>query len=208
MKWRLAGTGLLLLAAVSGAGAQSSTTIPPEAALRIDYLSRKQIEALIDSARDAGLPWNALRSTAIKGAMSRRDGKTIVTKLREYYKALELSKVALGRLATDEEVDAGAAVLLAHVTPDDLAKFRVVSKSRSPLHPLTYLADLITNQDVPRDEAIAALSKLWKDGAADSDFDGLWQAVGQDILSGLPPGQALQSRMKIMPPPRKPPGEI
>jgi hypothetical protein len=206
MKWRFAGSVLLTLAAVSGAGAQS-TSLPPEATLRIDYLSRKQVEALIDSARDAGLPWNALRSSAIKGAMMKTEGKRIVASLREYYKALELSKVALGRLATDEEVDAGAAVLLAHVTPDDLAKFRVVSRNRSPLTPLTYLADLITNQDVPRDEAIGALSKLWKDGAADSDFDGLWHAVDQDILSGLNPRSALQSRMQMMST-RKPPGEI
>jgi len=206
MKWRLAGSVLLLIAAASGAGAQS-TTLPPEAYLRLDNASRKQVEALIDSAREAGLPWSVLRSTAIKGALMKTEGKRIVSTMREQYKALELSKVALGRLASEEEVAAGSAVLLAHVSPDDLAKFRVVSQNRSPLHPLTYLADLITRQDVPRDEAIGAITKLWKDGAADSDFDGLWHAVDSDILSGLPPGQALQSRMKAMPP-RKPLGEI
>jgi hypothetical protein len=90
---------------------------------------------------------------------------------------------------------------------DDLAKFRVSSAGRSPVRALVYLADLIDSRKVPSKDAIEAFSKLWADGAADTDFDGLWHAVDQDILSGLNPRSALQSRMRSMPRLSKPPGE-
>jgi hypothetical protein len=67
------------------------------------------------------------------------------------------------------------------------------------MRPLTYLADLIDKHNVPRNDAIEAFTRLWKDGAGDSDFDGLWRGVDQDILGGVAPRAALQSRMKSLP---------
>jgi len=193
------------MAALSSAGAQKDT-FQVDPLSKLDIQTRARVQGLIDSARQANLPWEALRLKAIEGISKKAKKDVLLEGVRKYYKALELSKGALGPLAKPEDVETGASLLAAHVSLDDLAKFRVTTMGRSPMRPLTYLADLIDKQ-MPRDEAIDAFSKLWKDGAADTDFDGLWSAINQDILSGLNPRSALQSRMRAMPA-RKPPGEL
>jgi hypothetical protein len=205
MRWRLAGSSLLLCAALSGLGAQQQ--VQPDPLLKLNEW-RPRVQALIDSARAEGLPWNSVRLKAIEGVKKGYNSKGIYEELRKYYRRLELSQVALGPMATAEEIETGASVLAAGVNTEDLAKFRVSGTGRSPMRALTYLADLIDKHQVPRNDAIDAFTKLWKDGAADSDFDGLWRLVDQDILSGVAPRNALQSRMKSLPPrANKPPGE-
>lgn len=206
MKWRSAASLLLVAVTVSSAGAQE---YQPDPLSKLDIQSRRQIQGLIDSARLADLPWNALRLKAVQGVSLKADSKTVVRVVREYYKSLIAAKAALGPMASPEEIETGASVLAARVSADDLAKFRVTTPGRSPTRPLVYLADLIDKHNVPRDEAIEAFARLWKDGAADSDFDGLWRLVDQDILSGLNPRSALQSRMRSLPPRlSKPPGQL
>lgn len=208
MKWRITGSALLVAVTLSSAGAQQSQPgYQPDPLSRLDIQTGRQVKSLIDSARLAGLPWNSLRLKAIEGVVKKHSSRDVLDGIRRYYKALELSKSSLGPLATPEEIETGASVLAAQVSPDDLAKFRVTALGHSPMRPLTYLADLIDRQHVPKGDAIEAFSKLWKDGAADSDFDGLWRAVDQDILSGLNPRSALQSRMRSLPRLSKPPGE-
>jgi hypothetical protein len=78
--------------------------------------------------------------------------------------------------------------------------FRPTAPGRSPTRALVYLSDLISaRHGVPRDDAVAAFAKLWKDGAGDSDFDGLWRGIDQDILSGVNPKAALQNRVRSLP---------
>jgi hypothetical protein len=207
MKSRLFGSLVMLCLALAGAGAQQQAGTPDPLS-KFDIQSLRLIRNLIDSARLENLPGGALRLKAIEGAnKTKYDGKKVLTVLREYYKALEQSRAALGPLASDEEIETGASVLAAGVNAEDLAKFRVTSPTRSPMRPLTYLADLIDKHNVPRADAIEAFGKLWKDGAADTDFDGLWRLVDQDILGGVNPRAALQSRMKSLPPRAKPPAD-
>jgi hypothetical protein len=208
MKRRLAGSALLLVFALSGAGAQQTQqNFQPDPLAKLDVQTRLKVQSLIDSARAADLPWNSLRLKAIEGVTKKYSNKDILEGIRRYYRALELSKASLGPLATPDEVEAGASVLAVHVTTDDLAKFRVTTAGRSPMGALVYLADLIDSRNVPRTDAIEAFAKLWKDGAADADFFRLWQLVDQDILGGVSPRAALQSRMRSLPLRTKPPGE-
>jgi hypothetical protein len=210
MKSRFAWLAVVACIALSSAGpsiasGQAAQPLQLDPLSKFDIQSRRQIQSLIDSARLENLPWNSLRLKAIEGANKKYDGKKVLTVLRGYYKSLEQARGALGPLATPEEIETGASVLAAGVNVEDLSNFRVASASRSPMRPLTYLADLIDKHNVPRNDAIDAFTKLWKDGAADSDFDGLWRLVDQDILGGLSPRAALQSRMKSLPPRSKPP---
>src|SRR6185503_7818699 len=150
-------------------------------------------------ARAERLPWNALRLKAIEGinkkTINNISNKAIYEALQAFYRRLEQSRAALGPMATDEEIETGASVLAAQVSTDDLAKFRVSGTGRSPTLALTFLADLIDKHSVPRNDAIDAFTRLWKDGAADADFDALWHWLDQDILGGIPPRNALQNRM-------------
>jgi hypothetical protein len=101
---------------------------------------------------------------------------------------------------TDTEIETGASALTAGVRPEDLGLFRPTAPGRSPTRALVYLTDLISvRHGVPREDAVAAFAKLWKDGAGDSDFDGLWHGIDQDILSGVNPKAALQNRVRSLP---------
>jgi hypothetical protein len=202
MKCRLFGATMMLSAALSGAAAQQ---VQPDPLVKLGE-NRPRVQALIDSARAEGLPWEKIRLKALEGIRKGASSKDVVAAVRKYFKTLEQSRNALGPLATPDQIETGASVLDAGVSVDALAAFRVTSETRSPTRPLTYLADLVDRQNVPRTDAIEAFTKLWKDGAADSDFDGLWRLVDQDILSGVNPRAALQSRMRSLPP-RKPPAD-
>lgn len=206
MRMRAVASALLLTLAVHAANAQQQQQQPDPLA-KLDLQSLRQVQAIIDSARSAGLPSNSLRLKAIEFVAKKYKNEQVVKAVRDYYRSLAAARTALGPLASAEDLEAGASLLAAHVSTDDLAKFKVSTAGRSPMRALVYLADLIDNRNVPRNEAIDAFSKLWTDGAADSDFDGLWHAVDQDILSGLNPRSALQSRMRSMPRLSKPPGE-
>lgn len=203
MNSRLSVSALMLCVALSSAAAQQQAG-SPDPLSKLDIQSLAIVRGIIDSAKNEGLPWNSLRLKAIEGINKKYKNKAIIEALRTYYRRLELSRAALGPLATEEEIEAGASVLAADVSAEDLGRFRVVARPRSPSVALTYLADLIDKHQVPRKDALEAFGKLWKDGAADSDFEGLWRGVDQDILGGVSPQAALQSRMRSLPP-RKPP---
>lgn len=197
MKWRVAGSVALLFGALARVSVAQDAQ--PDPLSRLEARFRLPIQATIDSARLAGLPWAAVRSKALQGINMKVDGPKIVAVVRGYYLNLLKSKEVLGPLG-DAEIETGASALTAGVRPEDLALFRPTVAGRSPTWALVYLSDLISaKHGVPRDDAVAAFAKLWKDGAGDSDFDGLWRNVDQDILSGVSPKAALQNRVRSLP---------
>jgi len=206
MKWRIAGSAALLMVTLSHAVMAQQDFDPLS---RLDQQSRKQIQSLIDSARAADLPWDKIRLKAIQGVnLKSFSSKRVVDVVREYYRTLAQAKAVLGPLATADEIDTGASVLAAKITTGDLAQFRITKAGRSPMLALTYLGDLIAMHNVPQEDAVQALAKLWKDGAADADFDALWRGIDHDILSGVNPKTALQNQVRSLPrSASKPPGE-
>jgi hypothetical protein len=197
MKWRLTGTVALVVAAL--ASVAPAQEVQPDPLSRLDARYRLQIDVLIDSARQAGLPWGAVRSKALEGVNLKIDAPKIVVVVRQYYASLVKARAVLGPLS-DTEIETGASALSAGVRPEDLVLFRPTAPGRSPTRALVYLSDLISaRHGVPRDDAVAAFAKLWKDGAGDSDFDGLWRGIDQDILSGVNPKAALQNRVRSLP---------
>jgi hypothetical protein len=196
MKWRVVRLAAFLVAALASIGAAQDPQ--PEPLSRLDLRYRLQIEAIIDSARQAGLPWAAVRSTALQGINMKADAPKIVSVVRAYYANLVKSREVLGALGP-AEIETGASALTAGVHSEELALFRPIG-GRSPTSALIYLTALISaKQGVPREDAIAAFAKLWKDGVGDSEFEGLWRNVDQDILSGVSPKAALQTRMRGLP---------
>lgn len=197
MKWRVVGTAAYLVGMLASIAAAQDQQ--PEPLSRLDLRYRLQVEAVIDSARQAGLPWAAVRSMVLQGINKKIDGPKIVSVVRQYYANLVKSREALGPLGAIE-IETGASALAAGVRQEDLALFRPTTPGRSPTSALMYLTALISaKQGVPRDDAVTAFAKLWKDGVGDSDFEGLWRNVDQDILSGVSPKAALQTRMRGLP---------
>ena len=185
----------------------------PDPFARLDARSRYAIEAMIDSAGVQGLPADALRSLALQGIQKGAPSRVIVDAVRRLFGNLREARAILGPV-NNEDLKAAAGVLeITNVKPAVLAPFKDPPKGRSLATALTVLGDLLT-RGVPRDDASSAVVGLWKDGAGEAEFTGLFRRVEGDILRGLNPGAALQNWMreypgrgspsKVNPPPESP----
>lgn len=183
----------------------------PDPLARLEPNNRFQIEMLLDSARQAGIPAHPLLSKAYEGISKRADQRRIVAAVRSLLHALVDARAALGNNLTETEWSAAASALQAGVSPSQLARFRTDKPGKPLARALVVLADLVT-RGVPVDTASSAIIQLWQRGAGDADLFGLWRDVEQDILSGANPGSALQQRARefpvrpgsMAPPPRQP----
>lgn len=189
----------------SNAGAQDSETGTPLAKLAPN--TRYQYELIVDSARKIGLPTACLESKALEGVAKRAADRRILDAVRNTFRALRESAGALGAKATDDELCAGASALRVGITTAELSQLSRSRQGRLTV-PLVVLVDLVT-RSVPRDTAYQTIFSLYRAGAGDDDFHGLWRGVERDIVSGTDPGVALLNRAREIPargpPPVSPP---
>ena len=176
----------------------------PDPLSRLDPTSRYTIEVLMDSSARIGLPPEALLSKTLEGIRKGHPGSRVVQVVRRYFGNLRDARAALGPDATLDELTAAAGALLAGVDQQSLVRLRSSRRNRSILTPLVVLADLVS-RGVPPTDASSAIARWLQNGAADSDFMGLWKGVEQDIISGAPPAAALDRRAREVPG-RVPPG--
>lgn len=193
MSWSLARRALPLLLAAAPLAAQEVDPLS-----RLDPNSRFQIELILDSARTLGIPTRPLLSKAYLGVSRGANPRTIVRVVRSQFGHFRDARTALGSSLNEDEFSAAAAALQAGVPAATLSQFRSDRPGKPLLRALVVLGDLIT-RGVPSDEASSTIVRLWQDGAGDADFYGLWKGVEQDILSGQPPGVALQARAREFP---------
>ncbi len=170
----------------------------PDPLSRLDPTSRYTIEVMMDSAGRVGLPPEALLSKTLEGIRKGHPGPKIVQVVRKYFGNLRDARAALGTEVSLDELTAAAGALLAGVDQPSLARLRSSRKNRSILTPLVVLADLVS-RGVPSTDASSAIIRWLQNGAADSDFMGLWKGVEQDIISGAPPAAALDRRAREFP---------
>lgn len=167
---------------------------------RLDPQTRYQILLIMDSAQVRGMPTRPLQSKAFEGISKRAEPRRILAAVRALYHALDDARGALGPGLTEMEWSAAASALQAGVPANALARFRTDRAGKPLARALVVMADLIT-RGVPVDMASSAIFELWKRGAGDDDFYGLWRTVESDILSGANPGSALQQRAQQFPGP-------
>jgi hypothetical protein len=172
----------------------------PDPLFKLEEKSRVPIQAILDSAKEAGLPVRPLRSKALEGITKGASGPQVLREVRLLYGDLKEARAVLGP-ADSTAIEAGADALFAGVIkPEDLAKFKPGAKTgSSPAVALTYLSDLIQYRGVAREDATPAFERLWADGADKAEFKGLWLGVDQDILSGVSPNTALQNQVRKIP---------
>jgi hypothetical protein len=200
----LAALGVPALAPAS-AGAQQGD---PEARLaKLDPASRRQVEALFDSAARAQLSPDVLVMKTLEGISKGKPGAQIVTVVRRYFEALKQARTALGDSVRRDELVAAAGAVQAGVKPSAIAKLRSSRAGREITVPLVVLGDLVS-RGVPTDDASSAIIRLTQGGALDSDFRGLWRGVEQDIVSGVPPAAALDRRAREIPGHASPGGRL
>lgn len=168
---------------------------------RLDSTTRPQVEALMDSARSAGLPVEPLVQRALEGVTKGATGERIVIAVRRLAGDLGTARAALGASASSPELESGAAALRAGASPAVLAQLRGVR--RPPLTmALAVLADLVAS-GVPADSAAAAVLTL-APTARDADLVEFRRAVERDIALGAPPAAAASVRLDASARPARP----
>lgn len=178
------------------AGAQQPN---PESRLaKLDPVSRRQLEALYDSAARISLSPDLLVMKTLEGIAKGKPGAQIVTGVRRYLDALKQAHGALGPDVRVDELVAAAGAIQAGVQPSAISKLRSSRTGKEITVPLVVLGDLVS-RGVPTDDASSAIIRLSQIGALDSDFRGLWRGVEQDIVSGVPPAAALDRRAREFP---------
>ncbi|MDE3128179.1 MAG: hypothetical protein KGL38_09230 [Gemmatimonadota bacterium] len=178
----------------------------PDPLARLDSATRALVRALQDSARAEGLPASPVLSKAQEGVAKHAPMTAIARAVRTVFLSYREARATLGTVADRDELDAGAAALQAGIPASALSDLRASGHGKSITVPLVVLADLVT-RGVPRDMASHTLLQLWTAGASDADLLDLPKAVGQDILSGAAPGDALLNRARTIPL-RLPPGKV
>ena len=184
----LAGIGSMLVAFGAGAAAQE-----PRLQERLPDAVRLEVEAVLDSARVAGLPTEPLVDRALEGATKRAPDDRIVTAVRRLAGELGAARAALGAAASPAEIVAGAIALRAGARPDDLQRLRVLHTNRSVAVAAAVLADLVAT-GVPPDTATAAVLAL-AGRANDAEYVTFRRNVERDVALGASAVAALGVRL-------------
>ncbi|MHB1863086.1 MAG: hypothetical protein ACYCVL_08955 [Gemmatimonadaceae bacterium] len=181
---------LLILAAAPTLGAQVSRLNT-----KLDPATRTAVLALVDSARVAGLPADALVNKALEGAGKHAAGPRIVAAVRALAQEMRRARAALGRGSRPEEITAGAHALHAGITPSQLTALRRAGVGRQLTTPLMVLTDLVS-RGVPAPTASAAVDAMARAGVRDADFTAYQRSVRQDIDRGADPAAAASTRAR------------
>ena len=162
---------------------------------RLDGSTRAAVAVIIDSARAAGLPTEALVDKALEGASKRADGTRIVAAVRALAERLRAARAALGPASSDAEIVAAAGALHVGVGAPGLTRLRAAQ----PEHPLAValivLSDLAA-RGVPPDTALSLVAALVAAGASDDELVALRRDVASDITAGAPPAVAVATRAR------------
>ncbi|HEU4628846.1 MAG TPA: hypothetical protein VFS08_03845 [Gemmatimonadaceae bacterium] len=182
---------LALLAAAPAAGAQGARTPAERLGTRLDPATRTQVLTEVEAARRDGLPVEELVDRALEGASKHAPGGAIVSSVRDVRRALGRARTALGRGASDVEIEAGASALEAGVTPSVLASLRRARPQASLTVPLSVLTDLV-GFGVPTDTAARTVLRLAR--AQDAALLEFQRDVERDIGVGALPAAAASLR--------------
>jgi hypothetical protein len=191
---RLMGIVLLGAAAVA-AGSARAAAQEPRLAGRLPEPVRRQVDALLDSARTSGLPTEPLVDRALEGASKRADGERIVAAVRRLAGELVAARDALGLASSSAELTAAASALRAGARPEDLRRLRVLRARQPVTVAAAVLADLVA-VGVPADTAASAVIALAR-SADDATYLAFRRNIERDVALGASPIAALGVRLTI-----------
>jgi len=187
-----------VLAAAAGSAAAQGAAQPALPA-RLGVPARAAIVAIMDSARDGGLPTAPLAAKAAEGVLKGADDARIVEAVRSLAKALGDARGALGPTADASVLDAGASALRAGVTPAALRSLGAAGAAPSAAPALaTALVTLVdfVAKGVPPELASQSIEQLLRLGAPESRFETLRNEVEADIRDGQSPEAAVTTRVR------------
>jgi hypothetical protein len=159
---------------------------------RLDSATNAQVQAAIDSARQAGLPVEPLIARALEGASKNATGARIVAAVQRLAADLTVARRALGDGASAAELEAGASALRAGVDTASLIQLREARPGQPLTVPLAVLSDLVA-RGVPADPAASFVLAIAR--ASDEQYVAFQRNVERDIALGAPPIAAAAVRV-------------
>jgi hypothetical protein len=162
---------------------------------RLDPDTRAAVAPLVDAARQAGLPAEALIDRALEGAAKGAPAPRIIAAVTTLLADLRGARAALGTAATTPELEAGASAIHLAVRSAALVRLRAVRSRQSLTIALSVMADL-TARGVPADSAAAAVLAL-AGSLRDDEFLAFRRNVERDIELGAPPAAAAAASVRL-----------
>jgi hypothetical protein len=141
----------------------------PRLAGRLDPPTRAQVEAVLDSARERGIPEEPLVQKALEGSSKGAAGPRIVTAVHAMLGDLTRAREVLGRGAGEDELVAGAAALRAGATFQMVDQLRRAGPEGGVAVPLAVFADLVA-AGMTVDAAWHSVDELAQRGGDEEDF--------------------------------------
>jgi hypothetical protein len=186
LRWAIPVLGLVLVA-------RAATAQDPRLAARLLEPDRARVQAVLDSARVAGLPVEPLIDRALEGAAKRAPGDRIVLAVQRLRDELASARDALGARASTAELTAGASALRAGARPEDLGRLRELRSPQSVTVAAGVLADIVA-VGAPPDSATAALLSIAAQ-VDDAELLAFRRNVERDVAMGASPITALGVRL-------------
>ena len=187
------GGRLILTLAIAGASAAWWTGVDPRLAMRLDAKTSEAVAAIVDAARQEGIPTEPLINRALEGASKRAAGDVIVAVVRSWVGDLRRARQALGTSATEAEIDAGAKALRAGVRVQELQRLGQAKAGVRYAMALDVMSYVI-NRGVPPDTAARVVVSLVLASATDEQLTTLRADIERDIVGGTPAALAASAR--------------
>lgn len=173
-----------LLAGFMALTAFSRRADDPRLIGRLDAETRQQVTAIIEVARNEGLPTEPLVDLALEGASKRAAPSRIVSAVQKWTTHLRDAKRALGPASSLRDIEAGASALRAGVSVKELEKMRA-ARSGTQLAAAMDVMSYLVNVGVPAETVSPVIVKLVLASATDEQLIALRVAVERDIAGGV-----------------------
>ena len=161
-----------------------------------DPTLRARVLAVIDSARDAGLPVEPLVDVALMGRSRGATPDAIVQVVRGRAAKLESARTLLGR-AADVEIIAAWGALEAGLAPEKVLELRRRRPDADLTTPLGLLEQMLL-KGISKDTAANVMLRLTIAGMDDRSLSELWSTVERDIAIGMLPSASLAARAESL----------
>lgn len=144
--------GIAVVVLVVGSLPVAAQSIPDTL---FDASTRIELERIINSARQSGLPTAPLVNRALQGAARKVDGNRVLGVVRSYADSMKVALTLLGTGSGESEIDAAAAALRAGVSRDGIQQVRRTRGAGQATTALIVLTDLVRRGVSPADAATA-----------------------------------------------------
>lgn len=151
---------------------------------RLDDKTREAVVAVVEAARQDGLPTEPIIDKALEGASKKASGTQIVAVVRSLVSDLKRAREALGPASSGKDVEAGAHALRAGIALQELERLRV-ARAASPVASALEVMTILTNDGVPADSIGPRVVSLVLAGASAEQLYGLRQEIKRFMAGGV-----------------------